>query len=93
MKRWARLARDARFRRSEQRALIEGPHLLAALLDGGRSAEALMVSELRGHVRYVSEQPPYNLLDRRIENELVPLALSILVVMEIQKWAWRRYRL
>lgn len=45
MKRWARLARDARYRRSEQRALIEGPHLLAALLDGGRSAEALMVSE------------------------------------------------
>jgi len=35
--------------------------------------EALMVSELRGFVRYVSEQPPYNLLDRRIENELVPL--------------------
>jgi aryl-alcohol dehydrogenase-like predicted oxidoreductase len=27
-------------------------------------------------VRYVSEQPPYNLLDRRIENELVPLALK-----------------
>jgi aryl-alcohol dehydrogenase-like predicted oxidoreductase len=24
--------------------------------------------------RYVSEQPPYNLLDRRIENELIPLA-------------------
>jgi aryl-alcohol dehydrogenase-like predicted oxidoreductase len=24
-------------------------------------------------VRFVSEQPPYNLLDRRIENELVPL--------------------
>src|SRR5262245_55890699 len=35
--------------------------------------EALMVGELRGLVRYVSEQPPYNLLDRRIENELVPL--------------------
>ena len=35
--------------------------------------EALMVSELRGYVRYVSEQPPYNLLDRRIENERVPL--------------------
>lgn len=35
--------------------------------------EALMVSELKGIVRYVSEQPPYNLLDRRIENELVPL--------------------
>jgi 1-deoxyxylulose-5-phosphate synthase len=37
--------------------------------------EALMVSELKGYVRYVSEQPPYNLLDRRIENELVPLCL------------------
>jgi aryl-alcohol dehydrogenase-like predicted oxidoreductase len=36
--------------------------------------EALMSSELRGLVRFVSEQPPYNLLDRRIENELVPLA-------------------
>lgn len=35
--------------------------------------EALMVSELRGFVRYQSEQPPYNLLDRRIENELVPM--------------------
>ncbi len=35
--------------------------------------EAIMVSELRGCVRFVSEQPPYNLLDRRIENELVPL--------------------
>lgn len=38
-----------------------------------RVMEALMVSELKGFVRYVSEQPPYNLLDRRIENELVPL--------------------
>jgi aryl-alcohol dehydrogenase-like predicted oxidoreductase len=37
--------------------------------------EALSASERHGFVRYVSEQPPYNLLDRRIENELVPLAL------------------
>lgn len=35
--------------------------------------EALMISERRGYTRYISEQPPYNLLDRRIENELVPL--------------------
>ena len=35
--------------------------------------EALMVSERHGYARYISEQPPYNLLDRRIENELVPL--------------------
>lgn len=37
--------------------------------------EALAASDHRGFARYVSEQPPYNLLDRRIENELVPLAL------------------
>ena len=37
--------------------------------------EALATSERHGFARYVSEQPPYNLLDRRIENELIPLAL------------------
>ena len=37
--------------------------------------EALAISERYGYARYISEQPPYNLLDRRIENELVPLAL------------------
>src|SRR3984885_1445767 len=36
--------------------------------------ESLMVSTANGYARFVSEQPPYNLLDRRIENELVPLA-------------------
>jgi aryl-alcohol dehydrogenase-like predicted oxidoreductase len=36
--------------------------------------EALAVSERHGLARYISEQPPYNLLDRRIENELLPLA-------------------
>jgi aryl-alcohol dehydrogenase-like predicted oxidoreductase len=36
--------------------------------------EALAISERHGLARYVTEQPPYNLLDRRIENELVPLA-------------------
>ena len=35
--------------------------------------EALMLSERYGYVKYILEQPPYNLLDRRIENELVPL--------------------
>jgi aryl-alcohol dehydrogenase-like predicted oxidoreductase len=37
--------------------------------------EALAISERFGLERYVTEQPPYNLLDRRIENELIPLAL------------------
>ncbi len=36
--------------------------------------EALAISEKMNLARYISEQPPYNLLDRRIENELVPLA-------------------
>ena len=35
--------------------------------------EALMVSELKGYVAFTAEQSPYNLLDRRIENELVPM--------------------
>jgi 1-deoxyxylulose-5-phosphate synthase len=36
--------------------------------------EGLAVSEKMNLARFVSEQPPYNLLDRRIENELIPLA-------------------
>jgi aryl-alcohol dehydrogenase-like predicted oxidoreductase len=35
--------------------------------------EGLMTSAEQRLARYISEQPPYNLLDRRIENELVPL--------------------
>jgi len=36
--------------------------------------ESLWVSKDRGLNRFVSEQPPYNLLDRRIERELLPMA-------------------
>jgi len=35
--------------------------------------EGVLTSEGKGYVRFISEQPPYNLLDRRIENELVPM--------------------
>lgn len=35
--------------------------------------EALMISEAKGYARYVVESSPYNLLDRRLENERVPL--------------------
>jgi 1-deoxyxylulose-5-phosphate synthase len=38
--------------------------------------EGVLLAELRGLVPFVTEQPPYNLLDRRIENELVPMALK-----------------
>jgi len=47
--------------------------------------EALAVSERLRLARYVSEQPPYNLLDRRIENELIPLALRY--QLAIMPWA------
>jgi len=36
--------------------------------------ESLWVSERLGLNRFVCEQPPYNLLDRRIERELLPMA-------------------
>lgn len=40
-----------------------------------RLVEALCLSDRFGWTRFVSEQPPYNLLDRRIENELVYVCL------------------
>ena len=36
--------------------------------------ESLWVSKEYGLNRFVTEQPPYNLLDRRIERELIPAA-------------------
>jgi aryl-alcohol dehydrogenase-like predicted oxidoreductase len=36
--------------------------------------KAVMLSEMRNYARFVSEESPYNLLDRRIENELIPMA-------------------
>lgn len=38
-----------------------------------RLLEAILTSEHKDYVRFISEQSPYNLLDRRIENELVPM--------------------
>ncbi len=37
--------------------------------------EALAISERYGLARFISEQSPYNLLDRRVENEMIPLCL------------------
>jgi aryl-alcohol dehydrogenase-like predicted oxidoreductase len=39
-----------------------------------RIMESLWLSDRLGLNRFVTEQPPYHLLDRRIERELVPLA-------------------
>lgn len=45
VKRWIRLASDARYRRSEKRALIEGPHLIAAALQAGLRPVAVLATE------------------------------------------------
>jgi len=45
VRRWIRLARDSALRRKEGRALIEGPHLLAALLERGMRPVAVIASE------------------------------------------------
>ena len=45
VKRWTKLARDGRFRRAEQRALLEGPHLLEAALAAGLRLEAVLATE------------------------------------------------
>lgn len=45
VKRWANLAADPRFRRTEKRALIEGPHLLAAALERGYKPVAVLATE------------------------------------------------
>lgn len=36
--------------------------------------ESLMIAKEFGYQRIITEQSPYNLLDRRIENELIPLS-------------------
>lgn len=44
VRRWHALAHDARARRRERRALIEGAHLVAAYLDSGARPEAMIAS-------------------------------------------------
>jgi len=38
-----------------------------------RTVEALHIADRLGCPKFTCEQPPYNLLDRRIENEIVPM--------------------
>ena len=45
LKRWAKLASDASFRRSERRLIVEGPHLVAEALKAGFEPRAIIVSE------------------------------------------------
>jgi len=43
--------------------------------------EALWTSKELGLNRFVSEQPPYNILDRRIERELIPMAQTYSIAL------------
>jgi len=45
VKHWVMLTKDARYRRTEKRALIEGPHLLAAALEHGYMPVAVLATE------------------------------------------------
>jgi len=57
VKRWIRLASDARFRRAEKRALIEGPHLLAAALQYGIRPLAVLATEDFTDASLLGERP------------------------------------
>lgn len=46
----------------------------SSTFSGWQLVESLWASKELGLNRFVSEQPPYNLLDRRIERELIPAA-------------------
>lgn len=41
-----------------------------------KTCKALWISDVRGYARFVSAQPRYNLFDRAIEKELIPLCLD-----------------
>src|SRR2546423_3879058 len=45
VRRWAKLVRDARFRKSERRIVVEGPHLVGAAIARGLKPFAVLVSE------------------------------------------------
>lgn len=45
VRRWMKLVRDARARRAEQRVIVEGPHLVEALLHAGLRAHCLLATE------------------------------------------------
>lgn len=49
-------------------------HIGSSTAPAWRVVESVLRAELGGYAKIVTDQPPYNLLDRRVENELVPAA-------------------
>ncbi len=66
VRRWQSLSRDARERRKEKRALIEGEHLVSAFLDVGGIVEALILNK--------SQASSFDALVKRCGNPPVVLA-------------------
>jgi TrmH family RNA methyltransferase len=59
VRRWAKLVRDSALRRREGRAIVEGPHLLAALLEHGLKPVSVLATENglgRAEIRKLVEQ-------------------------------------
>jgi aryl-alcohol dehydrogenase-like predicted oxidoreductase len=48
-------------------------HIACSTHPAWRTVEALMLAAKYGYPKFICEQPPYNLLDRRIENEIIPM--------------------
>jgi TrmH family RNA methyltransferase len=79
------LAHDAKFRREERRALIEGVHLIEAYLDSGARPEALLVSASGGTKQEIvglvgrAAMEPITLADalfRRVADTVSPIGLA-----------------
>lgn len=69
VRRWRALARDARARRKEKRALVEGEHLVAAFLDAGGRIEELILAK--------SAAPQFAALSKRCAKAPVVLADAV----------------
>jgi aryl-alcohol dehydrogenase-like predicted oxidoreductase len=48
-------------------------HIACSTHPAWRTVEALMIADRLGYPKFTCEQPPYNLLDRRVENEIAPM--------------------
>jgi TrmH family RNA methyltransferase len=59
VKRWAKLVEDARYRRSERRAVIEGPHLIEAALQHGYKPVAVIATEKAAEHASLGELKPF----------------------------------
>ncbi|HOV22399.1 MAG TPA: aldo/keto reductase [bacterium] len=63
-------ALDTLVRQGKVRYIGTSKHPASIILEG------LFISEKYGWAKFVSEQPPYHILDRSIENELIPMCVK-----------------